>query len=162
MLSSGVLLPESMFMGKKTNMYSKPSWGIDRATVPRKSPIAVDVQHREDFASRWKHFADIRQPILNPAVARCHQVIVVDVHGVEPDVVLVGLQQAFSLCNPVGRGVQRRVGAIEGKRRLRRYAHPSVDFCRYHPLTAATLSPQSSLIVSSKNLALVCRMGIER
>ena len=41
MLSSGVLLPESMFMGRKTSMYSSPSCGIDRATVPRKIPIAV-------------------------------------------------------------------------------------------------------------------------
>jgi hypothetical protein len=41
MLSSGVLLPESMFIGIATSMYSNPSWGIERATVPRKIPIAV-------------------------------------------------------------------------------------------------------------------------
>ena len=41
MLSSGVLLPESMFIGRYTSIYSNPSCGIDRATVPRKIPIAV-------------------------------------------------------------------------------------------------------------------------
>ena len=41
MLSSGVLLPESMFMGRKTNMKRRPSRGIECATVPRKMPIAV-------------------------------------------------------------------------------------------------------------------------
>ena len=33
MLSSGVLLPDKMFIGMAINMYSKPSCGIDRATV---------------------------------------------------------------------------------------------------------------------------------
>ena len=41
MLSSGVLLPESMFIGRKTSSKSSPSCGIERATVPRKMPIAV-------------------------------------------------------------------------------------------------------------------------
>ena len=41
MLSSGVLLPDSMFIGMATSMKSNPSCGIERATVPRKMPIAV-------------------------------------------------------------------------------------------------------------------------
>ena len=41
MLSSGVLLPESKFIGRNTSMNSNPSCGIDRATVPRKIPIDV-------------------------------------------------------------------------------------------------------------------------
>jgi hypothetical protein len=30
-----------MFIGRKTSMNNSPSCGIDRATVPRKMPIAV-------------------------------------------------------------------------------------------------------------------------
>ena len=41
MLSSGVLLPDSSIIGTATSMKSRPSCGIDRATVPRKMPIAV-------------------------------------------------------------------------------------------------------------------------
>ena len=41
MLSSGVLPPDSRFIGTATSMNSRPSCGIERATVPRKMPIAV-------------------------------------------------------------------------------------------------------------------------
>ena len=41
MLSSGVLLPESMFIGMATSIYSNPSCGMDRAIVARKMPTAV-------------------------------------------------------------------------------------------------------------------------
>ena len=42
MLSTGVLLSESMFMGKKTNMWSRPSCGMDRA--PTKDALAITPQ----------------------------------------------------------------------------------------------------------------------
>ena len=41
MLSRGVLLPDSMFIGRNTSMNSSPSYGIELVTVPRKMPIAV-------------------------------------------------------------------------------------------------------------------------
>ena len=41
MLSSGVLLPDSMFIGIATSMNSRPSCGMVRATVARNIPIAV-------------------------------------------------------------------------------------------------------------------------
>ena len=41
MLSSGVLLPESRFIGMAISMKSSPSCGIERASVPRKMPMAV-------------------------------------------------------------------------------------------------------------------------
>ena len=41
MLSSGVLLPDSRFIGRTISIMSSPSWGMERAMVPRKMPIAV-------------------------------------------------------------------------------------------------------------------------
>ena len=41
MLSSGVLVPDSRFSGTATRMYSRPNWGMVRAIVARKIPIAV-------------------------------------------------------------------------------------------------------------------------
>ena len=40
MLSSGVLLPESRFIGRKININNKPSCGMVRATVPKNIPMA--------------------------------------------------------------------------------------------------------------------------
>ena len=41
MLSRGVLLPDKTTIGSAMNMKSNPSCGIERATVPRKMPMAV-------------------------------------------------------------------------------------------------------------------------
>lgn len=38
----GRLSPESKFIGKITRMNSKPNWGMDRASVARKMPMAVE------------------------------------------------------------------------------------------------------------------------
>ena len=38
MLSRGVTPPESSSSGMISRMISRPSWGIERATVPRKMP----------------------------------------------------------------------------------------------------------------------------
>ena len=40
MLSSGVLLPERTFIGRYTNINSRPSCGMERATVQRNMPTA--------------------------------------------------------------------------------------------------------------------------
>lgn len=41
MLSSGVLDPDNIFMGSTISIVKSPSCGMERATVPRKMPIAV-------------------------------------------------------------------------------------------------------------------------
>jgi hypothetical protein len=40
-LSSGVLLPNRMFIGKRTSMKRNPRYGMELATGPRNMPIAV-------------------------------------------------------------------------------------------------------------------------
>ena len=61
MLSSGVLLPDSMFIGMATSMKSNPSCGIERATVPRKMPIdGGEEQIERDAGEEQRHRAGDR------------------------------------------------------------------------------------------------------
>jgi len=61
MLSRGVLLPESRFMGIYTNMYNRPSCAMERAIVARKIPIAqakIGKSQRRWVACKLERLAD--------------------------------------------------------------------------------------------------------
>ena len=72
-----------------------------------------DVQHGEDLAARRQHLADVGDTILQPTVARRHQVVVLDVDDGEPDVMLGCFQRALGLSNPFGGGSQSGISAVE-------------------------------------------------
>ena len=56
-----------------------------------------DIEHREDFAARRQHFADVGDAVLDAAVLRRDKRIVGDVDLVELDVVGRGVERALGL-----------------------------------------------------------------
>jgi hypothetical protein len=51
------------------------------------------VEHGEDFAARRQHLVDISDAILEAAVAGRHERVVSDVHLVELDIMLGGVER---------------------------------------------------------------------
>ena len=108
-----------------------------------------DIQHGEDLAARRQHLADIGDAVLQPTVARCHQVVVLDVDHREPDVMLGCFQRALGLSNPLGGGSQSGISAVErllalieqflGGKAVFQQALGSVQFLRRQSLLGALL-----------------------